>query len=53
MTGQWTQVKSRAGGEFRAYTALPPEGSGPGLVLLQEIFGVNASMRAMADRYAL
>jgi carboxymethylenebutenolidase len=52
MKGQWTQVKSRDGGAFRAYTALPPEGSGPGLVLLQEIFGVNAYMRDMADRYA-
>ena len=52
MSGQWTQVKSRDGGEFRAYTALPPEGSGPGLVLLQEIFGVNGYMRALADRYA-
>ncbi|QGZ63859.1 dienelactone hydrolase family protein [Paraburkholderia acidisoli] len=52
MSGQWTQVKSRDGGEFRAYTALPPEGSGPGLVLLQEIFGVNGTMRALADRYA-
>ncbi|MBN3855720.1 dienelactone hydrolase family protein [Paraburkholderia sp. Ac-20340] len=52
MNGQWTTVKSRDGGEFRAYTALPPEGSGPGLVLLQEIFGVNANMRATAERYA-
>lgn len=52
MKGQWTQVKSRDGGAFRAYTALPPEGSGPGLVLLQEIFGVNAYLRDMADRYA-
>ena len=32
--------------------ALPPEGSGPGLVLLHERFGVDASMRDLADRYA-
>jgi carboxymethylenebutenolidase len=50
--GQWTDIPSRDGRTFRAYTALPPEGSGPGLVLLQEIFGVNAYMRDMADRYA-
>jgi carboxymethylenebutenolidase len=50
--GQWIDIESRDGGTFRAYTALPPEGSGPGLVLLQEIFGVNAAMRDMADRYA-
>ncbi|WP_233866217.1 dienelactone hydrolase family protein [Paraburkholderia adhaesiva] len=52
MNGQWTQVKSRDGGTFRAYTALPAKGNGPGLVLLQEIFGVSAYMRSMADQYA-
>lgn len=26
--------------------------SGPGLVLLQEIFGINPYMKSMADRYA-
>jgi carboxymethylenebutenolidase len=44
--------------EFEAYLALPPgpdgpsSGAGPGLVLLQEIFGVNSDMRAVADWYA-
>lgn len=52
MNGQWTQVKSRDGGAFRAYTALPPEGSGPGLVLLQDVYGVSDYMRGLADRYA-
>ena len=33
---------------FDAYLALPPGGSGPGLVLLQEIFGVNRHIRAVA-----
>ncbi|MGH9873664.1 MAG: dienelactone hydrolase family protein [Pyrinomonadaceae bacterium] len=32
--------------------ALPSGGEGPGLVLLQEIFGVNRDMRAVADWYA-
>ncbi|MEX8520111.1 MAG: dienelactone hydrolase family protein [Leptothrix sp. (in: b-proteobacteria)] len=36
-----------------AYLALPPSGRGPGLLLLQEIFGVNAHVRAVADQYAL
>ncbi len=40
------------GGEFSAYLALPPGGKGPGLVLIQEIFGVNDVMRALADGYA-
>ncbi len=39
-------------GEFDAYLALPPSGSGPGIVLLQEIFGVNRDMRSIADWYA-
>lgn len=37
---------------FKGYLALPASGSGPGLVLCQEIFGVNANMQAMADLYA-
>lgn len=36
-----------------AYLALPPGGRGPGLLLLQEIFGVNAHVRAVAEQYAL
>lgn len=39
-------------GSFSAYLALPAKRSGPGLVLAQEIFGVNATMRELADAYA-
>ena len=49
---QWTTVSSH-GGTMDAYLALPPGGRGPGLLLLQEIFGVNAHIRAVADQYAL
>ncbi|HEX2573158.1 MAG TPA: dienelactone hydrolase family protein [Polyangia bacterium] len=45
-------LKSREGAEFQGYLALPPGGRGPGLVLLQEIFGVNQVMRDLADSYA-
>ena len=38
---------------FAGYMALPPGGSGPGLVLWQEIFGVNEHIRAVAEQYAL
>jgi len=38
---------------FAGYLALPPSGKGPGLVLWQEIFGVNAHIRAVAEQYAL
>ncbi len=39
-------------GFFDAYLSLPPSGSGPGLLLIQEIFGVNEHIRAVADRWA-
>ncbi len=38
---------------FDGYLALPPGGSGPGLLLWQEIFGVNAHIRGVAEQYAL
>jgi carboxymethylenebutenolidase len=40
------------GGSLRAYRALPASGRGPAVVVLQEIFGVNAAMRAVADDLA-
>ena len=40
------------GGEFSAYLAPPEGGRGPGIVVLQEIFGVNANMRAVCDWFA-
>ena len=48
----WTHVPS-ADGDFDAYLALPPSGHGPGLLLLQEIFGVNTHIRTVAGQYAL
>lgn len=39
-------------GHFNAYLSLPASGRGPGLVLAQEIFGVNRTMRELADHYA-
>ena len=48
---RWT-IKT-ADGEFGAYVA-KPSGAGPwpGLVVIQEIFGVNAVMRDTCDRFA-
>jgi carboxymethylenebutenolidase len=45
-------IKSFDGGEFDAYLALPAGGYGPGIVVLQEIFGINKFMRDVADWYA-
>lgn len=49
---RWTTVPG-ADGAMDAYLALPPGGQGPGLLLLQEIFGVNAHIRGVAEQYAL
>jgi carboxymethylenebutenolidase len=46
-------LKSFEGVEFDAYIALPAAGYGPGIVVLQEIFGVNEYMRQVADWYAV
>jgi carboxymethylenebutenolidase len=52
VTTSWITVAGSAG-SFDAYLALPPAGHGPGLLLLQEIFGVNAHIRTVAEQYAL
>ena len=39
-------------GSFEAYCATPEGGRGPGILLFQEIFGINDNMRGLADRLA-
>src|SRR5476651_74369 len=48
MAGTWIDI----GGGMTGYLAIPASGSGPGIVLLQEIFGVNGHMRDVADLWA-
>ncbi|MEK6333524.1 MAG: dienelactone hydrolase family protein [Acidobacteriota bacterium] len=45
-------LKSFDGGEFVGYIALPASGHGPGIVVLQEIFGVNQFLRDVCEWYA-
>jgi carboxymethylenebutenolidase len=46
-------VQSADGGRFAAYLAMPPAVTRtPGVVVLQEIFGVNANIRAIVDAFA-
>ena len=52
MNASWISVKNTRNEQFDAYLSLPPTGRGPGLVILQEIFGVNEHIRAVADQYA-
>jgi carboxymethylenebutenolidase len=53
MLGTIISIPSHDGKAFDAYLSLPPSGKGPGLVLIQEIWGVNAHIRAVADQYAM
>jgi carboxymethylenebutenolidase len=40
-------------GSFSAYVALPAgDGPAPGMMVIQEIFGINATVRAICDDYA-
>jgi carboxymethylenebutenolidase len=45
-------VKAKDGGSFMAYHAAPAAKAAPGVVLIQEIFGVNKVMRDLADGLA-
>lgn len=40
------------GGTAHGYLALPPGGSGPGLIVIQEWWGLDASLAGFVDRFA-
>lgn len=50
--GNWTRLKAEDGHELNAYVACPPHAPLGALVIVQEIFGVNAHIRSVADGYA-
>ena len=50
--GRYVEVQAGDGRSFNAYMAKPGNGTGPGLVLLQDIFGLNDTVKQMADHYA-
>jgi carboxymethylenebutenolidase len=52
MAGSNILIESGGGESFSAYLATPEGGAGAGALVLQEIFGVNAVMRAVCDGYA-
>lgn len=56
MNSSWIDIKAQDGGSFKGYLALPKQAEKaakrPGIVLIQEIFGVNAHIRGVADQYA-
>ncbi len=53
MKSSTISIQAEAGKRFDGYLALPPLGRGPGLIVIQEIWGVNAHIRAVAEQYAL
>jgi len=52
MTGQFEQMTMSDGAEIEVYHCQPAGERRGGLVVIQEIFGVNAHIRAVCDGYA-
>ncbi len=52
MTTRTETITAPDGGAFDAYTVLPATGSGAGVLVLQEIFGVNEYIRDVCRRVA-
>ncbi|MDT7562083.1 MAG: carboxymethylenebutenolidase [Pseudonocardiales bacterium] len=46
------RVEAHDGGTFDSFCAVPDGGRGPGVLLFQEVFGVNDNMRGLAGRLA-
>src|SRR5688572_8304908 len=46
------ELESEDGYRLAAYRAMPDQAPRGGLVVIQEIFGVNAHIRAVTDRFA-
>jgi carboxymethylenebutenolidase len=50
--GEFTPLMARDGHEFQAYLAAPPAKPRGAVMVLQEIFGVNSHIRAVAESFA-
>ncbi|MEC9346601.1 MAG: dienelactone hydrolase family protein [Pseudomonadota bacterium] len=50
--GEWIRLKAADGFEFDAWKAVPTGKAKGGVVVVQEIFGVNAHIRAVTDAFA-
>ncbi len=53
ISSSWITIESANGGSFNAFVSLPPSGFGPGLMVLQEIYGVNEHIRSICEQFAL
>ncbi len=52
MGNEWVELKATDGHKLSGYVARPAEEPIGSIVLIQEIFGVNAHIRSVADQYA-
>lgn len=52
MSSRMIDLTAADGERFKSYLSVPESGSGPGILILQEIYGVNATIRAAADLFA-
>jgi carboxymethylenebutenolidase len=50
--GSKIDIKTSGTGGMTGYLALPESGKGPGLLVVQEIFGVNSHIKSVCDLYA-
>src|SRR5438105_2370347 len=51
-TSRTERIPAHDGGDFAGHLAVPQSGSGPGMVVIQEIFGVNDYMKDACRRLA-
>lgn len=49
---RWIEVEADDGRKFRSYLAIPGSTPAVGLVMVHEIFGLNPTLRKMADMFA-
>jgi carboxymethylenebutenolidase len=52
MNGSMIDIKTDAGSGYTGYLSKPEKAKGPGILLIQEIFGVNSHIKEVADLYA-
>lgn len=52
VTTRWDKVSAHDGGTLDAFVAVPESGSGPGMLVFQEILGVNENIRELSQRLA-
>ena len=52
MASQWMDLQVSDGTKMRAYVSRPESGTHPGLIVLQEAFGVNGHIRDVTERFS-